>query len=50
MRGYFRSFAAAALALMAAGYFAAEEGSFVRGSEVVSVEKASSGYWVVKEA
>jgi hypothetical protein len=46
--GYFKSFVAASMFLMAAGYGCSGEAKFSKGAESVVVVKASSGFWVVK--
>ncbi len=46
---FFKSFVAASMFLMAAGYGCAGEALFVKGAEKVAVVKASSGFWVVKK-
>ena len=47
---FFKSFVAASMFLMSAGYGCAGEALFVKGAEKVIVQKASSGFWVVKKA
>lgn len=49
LMGYFKSFVAASMFLMSAGYGCSGEAKFSKGSESVMVVKASSGFWVVKE-
>jgi hypothetical protein len=46
---FFKSFVAASMFLMAAGYGCAGEALFVKGAEKVMVQKSSSGFWVVKK-
>jgi hypothetical protein len=46
---FFKSFVAASMFLMAAGYGCAGEALFVKGAEKAMVVKASSGFWVVKK-
>lgn len=48
MSGFFKSFVAASMALMAAGYGFAGEGKFAKGGEKVEIVKSSSGFWMVK--
>lgn len=50
MSGFFKSFVAASMALMAAGYGCSGEAKFSKSSESVVVVKSSSGFWVVKPA
>ena len=46
---FFKSFVAASMFLMAAGYGCAGEALFVKGAEKVMVAKAASGFWVIKK-
>jgi len=46
---FFKSFVAAAMVLMAAGYCTAGPAVFARAGETVTVVKAASGFWVVKK-
>lgn len=48
MMGYFKSFVAASMFLMSAGYGCSGEAKFSKGAESVMVVKSSSGFWVVK--
>jgi hypothetical protein len=45
---FFKSFVAASMFLMSAGYGCAGEAVFVKGAEKLMVVKASSGFWVFK--
>ena len=47
--GYFKSFVAASMFLMSAGYGCSGEAKFSKGAVSVMVVKSSSGFWVVKE-
>jgi hypothetical protein len=48
MGGFFKSFVAASMFLMSAGYGCSGEAKFSKGAESVMVVKSSSGFWVVK--
>ncbi len=48
MSNMFKTFNAAAMFLMAAGFGCSGEAVFKKADEVVTVVKASTGYWVVK--
>ena len=49
MMSMHKSYAAAVMYLMAAGYGLAAESVYVKADAKVAVVKSPSGYWVVKE-
>jgi len=46
---FFKTFVAASMFLMSAGYGCSGEAMFTKGAEKVAVVKAASGFWVVKK-
>ena len=46
---FFKTFVAATMFLMSAGFGCSGEAVFTKGTEKVTVVKAASGFWVVKK-
>ena len=46
---FFKTFVAASLFLMSAGFGCAGEALFVKGTEKAMVVKSSTGFWVIKK-